>query len=41
MATHDRNLIEHHHYREIVLSRGQLVKGGDALMKCETGRLIP
>jgi cell division transport system ATP-binding protein len=39
MATHDRNLIEHHHYREIVLSRGQLIKGGDALMKFEGGRI--
>jgi cell division transport system ATP-binding protein len=41
MATHDRKLIEHHHYREIVLSRGQLVKGGDALGKFESGRSIP
>ncbi len=37
MATHDRNLIEHHHYREIVLSRGQLVSGGDAQMKINNG----
>jgi cell division transport system ATP-binding protein len=39
MATHDRNLIEQHHYREIVLFRGHLIKGGDALMKMETGRI--
>jgi cell division transport system ATP-binding protein len=39
MATHDRNLIEQHHYREIVLSRGHLVKGGDAIAKIAPERM--
>jgi cell division transport system ATP-binding protein len=38
MATHDRGLIEQHHYREIVLSRGALLKGGDASVKLKLGR---
>jgi cell division transport system ATP-binding protein len=33
MATHDLNLIEPYHYRRLVLSRGTLVKGGDATVK--------
>jgi cell division transport system ATP-binding protein len=40
MATHDRNLIDQRHYREIVLSRGQLIKGGDEFMKFNTGRIF-
>lgn len=38
MATHDRHLIEQHHYREIVLSHGALVKGGDSLVKLDGGK---
>ncbi|MGB7567620.1 MAG: cell division ATP-binding protein FtsE [Chitinivibrionales bacterium] len=38
MATHDRALIEQHHYREIVLSRGALLKGGDASVKLKMER---
>ena len=38
MATHDRGLIEQHHYREIVLSRGALLKGGDASVKLKMER---
>jgi len=38
MATHDRNLIERHHYRELVLSHGTLVKGGDSMIKLDAGR---
>jgi cell division transport system ATP-binding protein len=41
MATHDRNLIESQHYREIALSAGKLVKGGDSVLKLETGRSFP
>lgn len=33
MSTHDLNLIEPYHYRRLVLSRGSLVKGGDATVK--------
>jgi len=33
MSTHDLNLIEPYHYRRLVLSRGFLVKGGDATIK--------
>ena len=38
MATHDRGLIERHHYREIVLSRGELLKGGDGSVKLKMER---
>ena len=31
-------LIEQHHYREIVLSRGAFLKGGDASVKLKLGR---
>jgi len=41
MATHDRNLIEQHHYRELVLSHGKLIKGGDSLVKLDSGRAFP
>jgi len=40
MATHDRGLIEQHHYREIVLSRGELLKGGDASVKLKMERTL-
>jgi cell division transport system ATP-binding protein len=40
MATHDRNLIEQYHYREIVLSHGKLVKGQDSNVKLEMGRTL-
>jgi cell division transport system ATP-binding protein len=33
MATHDLHLIEPYHYRRLVLSRGSLLKGGDATIK--------
>ncbi|NLE01720.1 MAG: cell division ATP-binding protein FtsE [Fibrobacter sp.] len=33
MSTHDLNLIEPYHYRRLELSRGCLVKGGDASVK--------
>lgn len=33
MATHDLHLIEPYHYRQLILSRGTLVQGGDATLK--------
>jgi cell division transport system ATP-binding protein len=38
MATHDRNLIERHHYREICLSAGKIVKGGESYIKMDKER---
>lgn len=33
MATHDLQLISPYHYRHLILSRGTLIKGGDASVK--------
>ncbi|NLP02590.1 MAG: cell division ATP-binding protein FtsE [Fibrobacter sp.] len=33
MATHDLQLIKPYHYRQLILSRGSLIKGGDASVK--------
>jgi cell division transport system ATP-binding protein len=33
MATHDLHCIERYHYRQLVLHRGKLIRGGDASVK--------
>jgi cell division transport system ATP-binding protein len=38
MATHDTYLIQTYHYRELVLDRGCLVRGGDSTVRPKTGR---
>jgi len=38
MATHDIYLIEAFHYRELVLDKGQVVRGGDSTVRPKTGR---
>jgi cell division transport system ATP-binding protein len=38
MATHDFYLMQTYHYREIVLDRGCLVRGGDSTVRPKTGR---
>ncbi len=37
MATHDLHLIEKYHYRQLILHRGALIHGGDAMVKPKTG----
>jgi cell division transport system ATP-binding protein len=38
MATHDVYLMQTYHYRELVLDRGCLVRGGDSTLRPKTGR---
>lgn len=40
VATHDLNIIEKYHYRQLVLHRGFLTKGGNSTIKPKTWRNI-
>ncbi len=40
MATHDEFLKQQYHYRELVLERGVLIRGGDITMRPKIGRMF-